>query len=40
MAHREFAAWGPEQWQLLLQPNCLLMDLKGIIPRALGALRL
>lgn len=40
VAHREFAAWGAEQWQLLLQPGGLLLDLKGIIPRELGALRL
>jgi UDP-N-acetyl-D-glucosamine/UDP-N-acetyl-D-galactosamine dehydrogenase len=40
VAHGEFAAWGPEQWQLLLQPGGLLMDLKAIIPRELGALRL
>jgi UDP-N-acetyl-D-galactosamine dehydrogenase len=40
VAHREFAAWGAEQWQLLLQPGGMLLDLKGIVPRELGALRL
>ena len=40
VAHREFAAWGAEQWQLLLQPGGLLLDLKGIIPRELQPLRL
>ena len=40
VAHREFAAWGLEQWQLLLKPGGLLVDLKGIVPRELGALRL
>jgi UDP-N-acetyl-D-galactosamine dehydrogenase len=40
VAHREFAAWGVQQWQLLLQPGGLLLDLKGIIPRELQPLRL
>jgi UDP-N-acetyl-D-galactosamine dehydrogenase len=40
VAHREFAAWGLEQWQLLLEPGGMLVDLKGIVPRELGALRL
>ena len=40
VAHREFAAWSAEQWQLLLQPGGLLLDLKGIIPRELQPLRL
>ena len=40
VAHREFAAWGAEQWQLLLQPGGLMLDLKGIIPRELQPLRL
>ena len=40
VAHREFAAWDLEQWQLLLEPGGLLVDLKGIVPRELQPLRL
>jgi UDP-N-acetyl-D-galactosamine dehydrogenase len=40
VAHREFAAWDLDQWQLLLEPGGLLVDLKGIVPRELQPLRL
>jgi UDP-N-acetyl-D-galactosamine dehydrogenase len=40
VAHREFAAWDLKQWQLLLEPGGLLVDLKGIVPRELQPLRL
>ena len=40
VAHRQFAQWAPEQWQQLLLPFGVLLDLKGIVPRELGALRL
>ena len=38
--HREFAALNAVQWQQLLMPNGVLLDLKGIVPRQLGALRI
>ena len=40
VAHRQFTALTPEQWQKLLEPNGLLLDLKGIMPRQLEAIRL
>ncbi len=40
VAHRQFAELDIEQWQLLLDSNGVLADLKGIVPRQLGALRL
>jgi UDP-N-acetyl-D-galactosamine dehydrogenase len=40
VAHHQFAALGPEQWQQLLAADGLLLDLKGIVPRALQPLRL
>jgi UDP-N-acetyl-D-galactosamine dehydrogenase len=40
VAHRQFAAWSAQQWSQLLAPNGVLLDLKGIVPRELGALRL
>jgi UDP-N-acetyl-D-galactosamine dehydrogenase len=40
VAHRQFAALAAEQWQQLLSPGGVLLDLKGIVPRELGALRL
>jgi UDP-N-acetyl-D-galactosamine dehydrogenase len=40
VAHRQFAALGTEQWRRLLEPSGVLLDLKGIAPRELGALRL
>jgi UDP-N-acetyl-D-galactosamine dehydrogenase len=40
VAHRQFAAWSAQQWRQLLAPNGVLLDLKGIVPRELGALRL
>ena len=40
VAHRQFTALTSEQWQQLLEPNGLLLDLKGILPRQLEAIRL
>ena len=40
VAHRQFTALTSEQWQQLLEPNGLLLDLKGIIPRKLKAMRI
>lgn len=40
VAHRQFAALSTENWQQLLTPAGVLLDLKGIVPRELGALRL
>jgi len=40
VAHREFAAQSAAQWRQLLEPSGVLLDLKGIVPRELGALRL
>jgi len=40
VAHRQFTALTSEQWQELLHPNGLLLDLKGILPRQLEAIRL
>jgi len=40
VAHREFAALSREAWCQLLEPRGVMVDLKGIVPRELGALRL
>ncbi len=40
VAHREFAALSSEEWRQLLAPSGVLVDLKGIVSRELGALRL
>jgi len=40
VAHRQFAELALEQWQQLLTPSGVLLDLKGIVPRTMGALRL
>lgn len=40
VSHRQFTALTSEQWQQLLEPNGLLLDLKGILPRQLDAIRL
>ena len=40
VAHRQFTALTSEQWKELLDPNGLLLDLKGILPRKLEAIRL
>ena len=40
VAHRQFAELTSVQWQQLLTPSGVLLDLKGIVPRNLGALRL
>jgi UDP-N-acetyl-D-galactosamine dehydrogenase len=40
VAHQQFCSWGVSQWHQLLQQNGLLLDLKGIVPRELAALRL
>ncbi len=39
-AHREFTALSCEAWSQLLEPIGVPVDLKGIVPRELGALRL
>ena len=40
VAHRQFTVLAPEHWRQLLEPSGVLLDLKGIAPRELGALRL
>jgi len=40
VAHHQFAALTADQWRQLLEPSGVLLDLKGIVPRELGALRL
>jgi len=40
VAHREFAALSAEAWKELVEPNGVLVDLKGIVSRQIGALRL
>jgi UDP-N-acetyl-D-glucosamine/UDP-N-acetyl-D-galactosamine dehydrogenase len=40
VAHRQFTVLPAEQWRKLLEPAGVLLDLKGIVPRELGALRL
>jgi UDP-N-acetyl-D-galactosamine dehydrogenase len=40
VAHRQFANQPAEKWRALLEPTAVLVDLKGIVPRELGALRL
>ena len=40
VAHQQFAALTVDQWSQLLKPMGVLMDLKGLMPRELAALRL
>jgi UDP-N-acetyl-D-galactosamine dehydrogenase len=40
VAHRQFMVLPAEHWRQLLEPAGVLLDLKGIVPRELGALRL
>jgi len=40
VAHRQFVELTEGRWHNMVQPGGLLVDLKGILPRALGALRL
>jgi UDP-N-acetyl-D-galactosamine dehydrogenase len=40
VAHSQFTLLPAEQWRQLLEPSGVLLDLKGITPRELGALRL
>jgi UDP-N-acetyl-D-galactosamine dehydrogenase len=40
VAHRQFCGLAAEQWRQLLAPAGVLLDIKGIVPRELGALRL
>jgi UDP-N-acetyl-D-galactosamine dehydrogenase len=40
VAHYQFADLDASQWQQLLAPGAVLMDLKGIAPRELGPIRL
>ena len=38
--HRQFKAQSPEQWQQLLAPKSIVIDLKGYVPRELNPIRL
>jgi UDP-N-acetyl-D-galactosamine dehydrogenase len=40
VAHQQFATISSEHWRQLLAPGGVLLDLKGIVPRELGAIRL
>ena len=40
VAHQQFRALPPEQWQPLLTPDGVLVDLKGLVPRQLHPLRI
>ena len=40
VAHDQFKAFAAEQWQQILMPDGVLVDLKGLVPRQLHALRL
>ena len=40
VAHEQFKALTVAQWQQLIVPDGVLVDLKGLLPRQLGALRL
>jgi UDP-N-acetyl-D-galactosamine dehydrogenase len=40
VGHRQFTELCAEQWQQLLTPGGVLLDLKGIVPKYLGAMRL
>jgi UDP-N-acetyl-D-galactosamine dehydrogenase len=40
VAHQQFAAFSCQEWRQLVAPGGVLLDLKGIVPRQLGALRL
>jgi len=40
VGHRQFSELSAEQWHQFLTPGGVLLDLKGIVPRELGALRL
>ena len=40
VAHHQFTVLPAEYWRQLLEPAGLLLDLKGIVPRELGAIRL
>jgi len=40
VAHHQFVSLSTHQWRNLLEPAGVLLDLKGIVPRELGALRL
>ena len=39
VAHNEFAQQSTAEWSQLLQPDSVLIDLKGIVPRESGAIR-
>lgn len=40
VAHREFVSLSVNEWRQMLAPGGLLLDLKGIVPRELDAMRL
>lgn len=40
VAHKQFASLSSEEWKQLLKPGGVLLDLKGTVPRELGAIRI
>ncbi len=40
VAHEEFSSMKKEEWEELLEPHGIYMDLKGLIPRELNSIRL
>ena len=40
VAHQQFRELSVEKWQQLLTPDGVLLDLKSLVPRQLGAMRL
>jgi UDP-N-acetyl-D-galactosamine dehydrogenase len=39
VAHNEFLSFKPNEWTELLSPSGIILDLKGILPREVGAIR-
>ena len=39
VAHNEFLSFNPNEWTELLSPSGIILDLKGILPREVGAIR-
>ena len=40
VAHKQFCELTVSEWQQLIKPNGLFLDLKGLIPRDLRAIRI
>ena len=40
VAHEQFKALSAEQWQQMINPDGVFVDLKGLVPRQVGAMRL